>query len=153
MAKVYRVEYRETGKGVYNSGIGFECSAYVLWRDYKIGRETPHEPCPDYDSGLSRWWKSINKKDYHAARDYFCGFVSEQQMHTWFPPEGFSKMIEKITRPGYSGPTDLVVAVYEVDGRTIHRGTHQCMFNIEEAKLIEYRDLSRYAMQEFALAA
>jgi hypothetical protein len=137
--RVYRLETPE-GEGIYGVGYGFKCAKSSLVYE-ATGAYPPQDehPSPIDDPLLKDFWGkphwSQNKQiewNLNGVREWICGFSSEEQMLDWFPPQGFSKMVQMDNRLNKG----VRVSIYEVHGRQVKQGKYQALFRRQDATLV-----------------
>jgi len=148
---VYRLESSDGQKGIYGFNAGFLAAS-----DSAKIHNLPHSlrPSPSNDEGISKWWFGGRRWTTKAHRDrimsYHCGFLSKEQMFSWFHPASFSQFVHH-NEKGHS--SRIVVSLYEIDGRSVIKGEFQCMFNLSKAKLIEQHNPAIYLPEPLKMVA
>jgi hypothetical protein len=101
---IYRVEHKESGKGLYR------CSEYA---QCELHERTRH-PMPYYDSLLNNFWGDLDE-DFELEHFYF-GFTSIEQLKFWIHNDKDRTAIDK---------EGLVVSVFWAE---VYAGDTQCVY-------------------------
>ena len=120
---IYRIEHPENGKGPYRQYEPLTLNGIAI-NDYHADFTTHPSPRREF----------ADKDEYGYVRDYFympddyyCGFISIEQLLTWFE----SEWIDVMHIHGY------FLCEYEVPDLCVRIGHFQCIFKMERAKLVQ----------------
>jgi hypothetical protein len=133
--QVLRLE-TENGQGVYSGGFGWRYTRAAL-EDNRINEQ---HPGPEFDPLLKDFWLKANYSsrrrtdwELNGRKEWFFGFLNQDQMLRWFPREGLRQMAQKANERN----TKIYLARYSINGNRVKKGNEQVMLHKKYSKLVE----------------
>lgn len=113
--KIYRFE-TDDGRGPYKYDL------QLIWNG-NFNCDPSKCPTPERDERLAPEWNSVR----HLSLHYKFGFISEDQVMSWFPTNTRRLLIE----------AGIKLRIYHVDESDVIQGDTQCVFKHRWAVLVE----------------